>query len=85
MKSNSSITIFRKFLRNRFVTCRVQFKDILRVVQAAFPNLCNDKRLCVHESPRRPEWEHQVRHALDYMKRKEKVVSQQIRGEYLFL
>ena len=83
MKHNSAVTEFRLFLSNHFSTCRVQFSDIVRAVQTTFPALCDDRKLCIHEYPHRPEWRHELRHALDYMKRR-KLVSQQRRGEYIF-
>ena len=84
MKTKSPIAIFREFLSGHFKACRVQFQDILAAVQAHFPELCDDQKVCVHEHANRPEWQHQVRHALDYMKNKQKLIFQETREEYVF-
>lgn len=83
-KSNSSITVFREYLVNRFQACEVQFKDILASVQSDLPDLCDDKVVCMHDESSRPEWQHQVRHALDYMKNKQGILFQETREQYIF-
>ena len=83
-KGNSAITVFRHFLIGHFNGVTVKFDDIRNAVKKQFPTLCDDAKLCRHEYPRRPEWEHQLRHALDYLKNKQKVISQKSQGEYIF-
>jgi hypothetical protein len=78
-----AITLFRKFLLSRFQG-RTQFSEIRDEVKRNFPQICDDNELCSHENPYRPEWEHRLRHALDYLKNKKKLISQEIRGEYIF-
>jgi hypothetical protein len=81
---NSAITVFREFVAEAFGKRTVDFAEILSTVQGKFPELCNDAVLCTHERPYRPEWQHQVRHALDYLKNKKHSVAQERRGEYTF-
>ena len=78
------ITTFREFLSKHFKSRTVQFEEIKTVVKYHHPELCDDTKLCTHEYPHRPEWEHQLRHALDYMKNKQKSISQETQGEYSF-
>ena len=80
----SAITAFRRFLPEHFQSSRAQFDEIRSVVKSNFPKLCDDAKLCTHESPYRPEWEHQLRYALDYLKNKQKLISQDRHGEYIF-
>lgn len=84
MQSRSShITAFQQFLLSRFKG-RAQFKDIKNAVMGNFPTICDNSQLCTHEYPYRPEWEHKVRHALDNLKNKKKLITQETRGEYIF-
>lgn len=83
-KPSSPITTFRLFLLTQFKDTTVAFDDIRGAVRKQFPSLCNDAVLCTHETPRRPEWQHQLRQALDYLKNKKKVISQQSPGDYIF-
>jgi hypothetical protein len=80
----SPIVVFREFLLDRFKGCRAQFDEIRSAVKARFPEICDDGKLCPHEYPHRPEWEHQLRHALDYLKNKKRHISQETLGEYIF-
>jgi len=80
----SAITKFRRFLPEHFRSCKAQFNEIRNVVKTNFPELCDDGKLCTHEYPYRPEWEHQLRHALDYLKNRKKLISQDTHGEYIF-
>ena len=83
-KNLSPIPRFRNFLLGHFSQCTVDYQDIRQAVKDGFPDLCDDTQLCPHEFPHRPEWEHQVRQALDYEKNKAKRISQRHRGEYTF-
>jgi hypothetical protein len=84
MQTTSPITEFREFLLGRFQGCTRQFPELRDAVKEEFPDLCDDTKLCTHERPYRPEWEHQLRHALDYMKNKKRIISQENPGEYTF-
>jgi hypothetical protein len=83
-RSSSPIAQFRYFLLRHFAGETVPFVEIRNAVKQHFPQLCNDAILCTDEYPHRPEWEHQLRHALDYLKNKAKRISQPKRGEYTF-
>lgn len=47
-------------------------KTIFNYVQASMPHLCDDKIICNHKGEEygAPEWKHQVRTALESLKRK---------------
>ena len=83
-KLNSPITVFREFLLVHFSGKTVQFDDIRKAIREQFPKLCDNTILCTHEYLRRPEWEHQLRHALDYLKNKQRRIGQENQGEYIF-
>ena len=68
----------------RFKGRRARYGDIKNSVKKNFPVLCDDNKLCLHERPYRPEWEHQLRHALDYLKNKKRSIFQETQGEYIF-
>ena len=49
--------------------------EMRRAVKNKFPDLCDDRKLCWHEHPKRPEWDHRLRDAL-YRLKKDKKISQ---------
>ena len=75
---------FREFLLSQFPGRTVDFGAIIEAVKGEFPEFCNDGVLCTHENPYRPEWQHRVRHVLDYLKNRQRVISQAKHGEYTF-
>jgi len=48
---------------------------MLRTIRQQFPDECDDRELCQHEYPKRPEGEQQGREALDFLKNKRRSVS----------
>ena len=66
-------SIFREFLLVTFKGRRVHIDEIREIVKKTYPNLCDDQKLCEHETPPyRPEWYHKLRQVLDYLSNKAK-------------
>jgi hypothetical protein len=52
-------------------------KTIYEVVQKRYPELCNDKYLCIEHCKsghNQPEWKHRVRGVLDNLKKRSAIV-----------
>ena len=74
----------RRLYHNLCETCfapiphgRHHLQDIYRFVQNRYPELCDDSYLCAENCKsghNTPEWQHRVRAALDYLKRRAKGV-----------
>jgi hypothetical protein len=83
-QSGSAITEFREFLLAAHKGQTLMLDEVYSEIQEEFPSRCDDSVLCTHESPTRPEWQHQVRQALDYLKNKSKQITSPGPRQYSF-
>ena len=83
-EAESNVSKFREFLPSHFAGQTVTLAEIYAVIKMSFAESCDDALLCNHEEPRRPEWQHQVRQALDYLHNKQKLISNAKRGSWTF-
>lgn len=61
--------------------------DVYALVKAEYPNLCDDSYLCsqnCQNGHNRPEWQHRVRAALEFLKRRLQVVRKGDHGRWIF-
>ena len=84
VKMVACVSLFREFLTDHFRGQTASLATIYEAVQKHFPEDCSDDELCTHEAASRPEWQHKVRQALDYLHNKQKSITQVTRGEWRF-
>jgi hypothetical protein len=81
----AAFTVFRDFIPHHFAGRVARLADeIYPAIRNQFPDHCRDADLCIHEDPHRPEWQHQVREALDYLHNKQEKIVHVRRGVWQF-
>lgn len=66
----------------------IKSDEIYALVKNHFPDLCDDDYICPHYGNQRtyqPEWQHEVRNALNRLKVKGLAQGTGIHGEWIFL